>query len=187
MDEYRPGEWYALCDVCGFQYYASELFAGTATSQKGLRVCRHDLDKQNPQEFVRPKTEKIGVPWSRPQGNEDDITLTNLDPGGYTYIPAATQPPVTYIGGFGQAAIILPNAQSPLHYGREVIYKIVNTTAYELYVSPIDLFAPPHGPIIDTVPCHREDTGTFPIIAAGQTAIFRNMLHGNTTTWYRDL
>lgn len=66
MSRYQPGKWNAICDICGFQYMSDELFLGTAPGQQGLRVCRKDFDKANPQDFIRPVVETSNPEWTRP-------------------------------------------------------------------------------------------------------------------------
>lgn len=52
MSSYRGH--YAICDVCGFKYRASDLIVVTNkdSTQYGLLVCKHDLDKVNQQIYV---------------------------------------------------------------------------------------------------------------------------------------
>jgi len=61
-DYYKPGEWLAICDRCGFKFKASEL----KLDWQGFRVCEDDFEYRHPQDFLKPKTDKIYVPWSRP-------------------------------------------------------------------------------------------------------------------------
>lgn len=61
---YRPGNWLAVCDRCGFEFYASQLHR----EWTGLMVCSKDLDHRHPQEFVRGMRDNQTVPWSRPEG-----------------------------------------------------------------------------------------------------------------------
>lgn len=61
-DYYKPGDWNAICDRCGFKFKASEL----KLDWQGFRVCEDDFEYRHPQDFLKPKTDKIYVPWSRP-------------------------------------------------------------------------------------------------------------------------
>lgn len=63
-NKYRPGDWLAVCDICGFRFFASEL----TKNWKNEYVCKSDLELRHPQEFIRVRPERIGVPWARPEG-----------------------------------------------------------------------------------------------------------------------
>lgn len=62
MDGYRAGDWLAVCDRCGRELYASQLFR----EWTGLRVCRPCFDYRHPQDFVRGVPDKQTPPWTRP-------------------------------------------------------------------------------------------------------------------------
>lgn len=74
-DIFISGEWNALCDKCGFQFKASDL----TTDWQGYKVCSKDLDKRNPQDFVRSRPETIIPPWSRPE--PEDVFVGGLCTG----------------------------------------------------------------------------------------------------------
>lgn len=61
-NKYRAGDWLAICDRCGQEYYASELLL----DWKQLRVCSKCWEPQHPNEFLRVPAESPGVPWARP-------------------------------------------------------------------------------------------------------------------------
>ena len=61
---YKPGQWNAICDRCGFKFKSSEL----KKDWQGLMVCSHDFELRNPQDFLRVRPEKIAPDWARPQG-----------------------------------------------------------------------------------------------------------------------
>ena len=58
---FELGDWNAVCDVCGFNFKASEL----KENWKGQRVCDKDFETRHPQEFVRARPETISPPWTR--------------------------------------------------------------------------------------------------------------------------
>lgn len=60
-DYYKPGDWNAICDRCGFKFKASELIE----DWQGFRVCVHDFETRHPQDFVKAVRDKIYVPWTR--------------------------------------------------------------------------------------------------------------------------
>lgn len=61
---YKPGQWRALCDVCGFKFYSSEL----KKRWDGLMVCQADFEHDHPQKYLRVQDDKQSIPWARPQG-----------------------------------------------------------------------------------------------------------------------
>lgn len=61
-DTYKPGNWLAICDVCGFQFFADEL----EKRWDGYMVCRKDFETRHPQELLRSRAER-SIPWSRPE------------------------------------------------------------------------------------------------------------------------
>mgnify|MGYP003490115036 CR=1 FL=1 len=60
---YIPGDFWRICEVCGFRYRASE----TSKRWDGLFVCREDFETRHPQDFVRGRTDRINVPNPRPE------------------------------------------------------------------------------------------------------------------------
>lgn len=62
-DYYKPGDYNALCDVCGFKFKASQL----RRRWDGYQVCATDYEERHPQDLLRSKPEKQAVPWSRPE------------------------------------------------------------------------------------------------------------------------
>lgn len=60
---YKPGAWNVTCDICGFRFKSDEL----RKNWKGEMVCQKDFELRHPQEFVRVRPERIGVPWARPE------------------------------------------------------------------------------------------------------------------------
>ena len=61
MNQYKPGDWLIICDVCGTKIKASE----SKRRWDGLIVCAKDHEFRHPQDFLRAKTDKISVPFSR--------------------------------------------------------------------------------------------------------------------------
>lgn len=60
---YVRGDFWRICEVCGFKYRASE----TSKRWDGLFVCREDFETRHPQDFVRGRTDRINVPNPRPE------------------------------------------------------------------------------------------------------------------------
>lgn len=71
---YVPGEWNAICEICGFQHKASEL----RKNWKGQRVCPKDFETRHPQDLIRPRADNPSVPWTRPEA--DDVFIGAGDP-----------------------------------------------------------------------------------------------------------
>lgn len=69
---YKPGQWNAICDRCGFKFKSSEL----KKDWQGLMVCEHDYELRNPQDFLRVRPEKIAPDWARPESV--DVFFTPL-------------------------------------------------------------------------------------------------------------
>lgn len=72
---YKPGEWWAHCDVCGFKHHASDI----KKRWDGLMVCPDDFESDHPQKFLRVQNETMNVPWVR----EETTDLTS----GVCYLP----------------------------------------------------------------------------------------------------
>ena len=62
---YKPGDWNAICDRCGFKFKASQL----REDWQGLRVCAEDFEHRHPLDFLRAVPERITVPWIRPEAS----------------------------------------------------------------------------------------------------------------------
>ena len=64
-NRYKPGDWLADCDVCGFTYYASEL----RKRWDGFMVCSSDYEERHPQDLLRIPRSERPIPWARPPQN----------------------------------------------------------------------------------------------------------------------
>lgn len=62
IKHYKAGDYLAVCDVCGFTFYASAL----RLTYRQTRACESCFDVCNPQDFVRAP---IGIKpsWTRPK------------------------------------------------------------------------------------------------------------------------
>jgi hypothetical protein len=60
---WRAGDYWRVCDVCGFDYRASE----TLKRWDGLIVCHDDWEPRHPQDFVRGRADRQRVHEPRPQ------------------------------------------------------------------------------------------------------------------------
>lgn len=75
------GNWNALCDVCGRKYKASEL----KRRWDGLMTCSEDYETRHPSDFIKVPTEKITVPWSRPEPTDTFVSHVCTMPGSTAY------------------------------------------------------------------------------------------------------
>lgn len=71
---YRSGDFWRCCDVCGFDYRASQ----TLKRWDGLYVCINDWEARHPQDHVRAHMDRQRVPDARPEPTDTFLT----DPGG---------------------------------------------------------------------------------------------------------
>ena len=75
-DNYKHGDWNAICDTCGMKYKASEL----KLTWDNYLVCTQCWEPRQPQDFVRGKIDKQAVPphLSRPD-QDNKFTTTTLN------------------------------------------------------------------------------------------------------------
>ena len=66
---YIPGNFWRVCDVCGFYTRASD----SSKRWDGLMVCRADFEERHPQDFVRGRVDRQNVPDPRPE--PDDVFI----------------------------------------------------------------------------------------------------------------
>lgn len=62
------GDWLAVCDICGFVHYASEL----QEQWDGLMVCSADYNTRHPQDLLQTIPDDPSVPWTRPLPDENN-------------------------------------------------------------------------------------------------------------------
>ena len=68
---YKAGDWNAICDECGFKFKASQL----RKRWDGYMVCKDDWEIRHPQDSLRGRRDDQSVPWSRPEGEDQFITV----------------------------------------------------------------------------------------------------------------
>lgn len=74
MSYFKPTQWNALCDICGFKFKSSEL----RTDWRGLKVCNQDYEQRHPQELIRIPSDNPSVSWTRPESTEDFVVICDL-------------------------------------------------------------------------------------------------------------
>lgn len=52
-----------------------------------MRTCRDDWEPRHPQDLLRGRRDDQAVPWTRPPGADQQITVNPLDPDDVTYTP----------------------------------------------------------------------------------------------------
>ena len=70
--KYISGDFYRICDRCGFKFRASQ----TSRTWDGLFVCRADWETRHPQDFVKGRKDLQNVPNPRPEPVESFIGPT---------------------------------------------------------------------------------------------------------------
>ena len=60
---YKSGQWYAICDVCGFKFLSGQL----RERWDGLMVDSACFETRHPQEFIKAVREST-VPWTSVEG-----------------------------------------------------------------------------------------------------------------------
>jgi len=68
MDNYRHGQWNAICDRCGFKFKSNQL----KKEWNGLRTCHgagtnNCWEPRHPQDFKRGKPDRQAPPWTKPE------------------------------------------------------------------------------------------------------------------------
>jgi len=62
MGSYTPGQWKAVCDVCGFTFLSGKMM----TRWDGAKVDAACFEPRHPQDFLRALKDGAPPPWARP-------------------------------------------------------------------------------------------------------------------------
>jgi hypothetical protein len=62
----------AICDVCGFEFAASDL----KLRWDNLMVCNRDWETRHPMDFLKGRIEDQTLPWTRPELADEYVTVT---------------------------------------------------------------------------------------------------------------
>jgi len=84
--DYKSGDNWLTCDVCGMDIYASD----SKKSWDGLIVCPEDWEMRHPQDFVRARKDKIAATIVRSEPEEREVDITYSDQGADDTIPSGT-------------------------------------------------------------------------------------------------
>jgi len=71
---WKRGDWLAICDRCGFTFYASEL----RREWTGLMVCADDWEERHPQDYLPSRADNQAPPWTRPEPADTFTTVVIL-------------------------------------------------------------------------------------------------------------
>ena len=63
---YKSGDWWILCDVCGKKIKASH----AKHRWDGFIVCDKDFEHRHSQDFIKVRQDKITVPFLRPRSED---------------------------------------------------------------------------------------------------------------------
>ena len=99
---YQPGDWNAVCSMCGRKRKASDL----VRNWQGLYRCKDHNEERHPQDFVRGVREVVTVPWAQPM---TDIDIYVCDINGRSAVPGRSIPGCMMPGN----AIFDPEQPSP--------------------------------------------------------------------------
>jgi len=72
-NKFKKGDNLAVCDICGFTYYASQL----RMTWDGLAVCKEDYEPKHPQLEIKARKEDQSVRINRKPA--DQFTVANSD------------------------------------------------------------------------------------------------------------
>jgi len=59
---WQPGDWNAVCSMCGRKRKASDL----VRNWQGMWRCKDHNEERHPQDYVRGVREVVTVPWAQP-------------------------------------------------------------------------------------------------------------------------
>lgn len=66
---WKRGQWWAICDVCGFKFLSGQL----KERWDGLMVDEACYETRHPQEFIKAVKE-AQPPWTNPEGDGLDVS-----------------------------------------------------------------------------------------------------------------
>ena len=71
-EEYTPGAWAAICDICGWKFKSHEL----KKRWDGKMVCDEDFEARHPSDFIRHRNRELTVPYIAPESTDTFISVT---------------------------------------------------------------------------------------------------------------
>lgn len=100
---YKSGEWNLICDVCGKKMKSSH----ARHRWDGLIVCDADFEHRHVQDFIKVKSDKITVPFTRPRPEDTFVDVSYI----YTGDPLCTN-----AGSQAIPALSIPGCMTPNKY-----------------------------------------------------------------------
>lgn len=92
-DYWQPGDWNAVCSMCGRKRKASEM----VKNWQGMYRCPEHDEPRHPQDFVRGVPDIQTVPWTQPP-SETEAEFCSLN--GQSAIPGYALPGCMIPGNF---------------------------------------------------------------------------------------
>lgn len=129
--DYVKGDWNAICDLCGFQFKASEL----KENWKNQRVCAKDFEGKHPQMFVRSKPEKGSSDWARPPGSTEVWTGADVIGPVVVTLTFTSLRTASVDATAGNCTITLPSAATEINYGDRYQINRIDATAFTVTVN----------------------------------------------------
>lgn len=83
---YKPGCWNVICTVCGSKFKSDEI----KKRWDGALVCKDDWEPRHILDFIRPVTERAGVPFSNPEPTDVFVGTTCPYPTQYAMADIGT-------------------------------------------------------------------------------------------------
>jgi len=74
-DNYKKGDYLAICDQCGLQFHASEL----KKMWNGLYACKDDWEARPLYETPNKPSKPRKLPFVRPEGKDKFMTVAERD------------------------------------------------------------------------------------------------------------
>lgn len=84
---YKSGDWLVICDSCSKKIKASK----SKERWDGFRVCSECWEPRHPMDFIRARADKISVPFTRPQPEDQFVSVTYVSTGDTYCTPTGKQ------------------------------------------------------------------------------------------------
>jgi len=134
--EEKIGDYRALCQRCGFKYWASEM----SKEWNGLYVCKKCWEPRHPMDFQRAKKEDTSVPWTSPDDTEAVLQITDVtaDDTTYTHVAGNVNAYYRYPTFLVTWHTIVPLGDTPEDGDQFIVEVIERPTGKGLVISGID-------------------------------------------------
>lgn len=118
---YHQGQWKAVCAVCGFEFYSSQL----KERWDGVQVCKEDWEPRHILDFFQiGRSEKGSVPWSQPADHQGEVTITTIQITPQGISPSLTDVTYNFVTSGPFRTVVLPNANDTGFFGNSLIYNL---------------------------------------------------------------